>query len=59
MKLEIAKGTGFLLVTKEEAIQLVQSITNQILAGNPNVGRLESHCKGAVNEFTLMVLENE
>ena len=49
MKLEIVnpeenRGTGVtcLHVTQDEAIALIQSLTNQILEKSPNSGRLET-----------------
>ena len=55
MKLELIKDKCFVIVDNFEAVQLIQSLTNQLLACNPNVGRLESHCKGDATEFTIMV----
>ena len=42
-------------VTREEALCLIQSLARQLETNNPNVGRLESRCKGDVNEFTIAV----
>lgn len=47
----------FIRVTEGEALQLIQSLTNQLLAKNPNSGRLESHCTGDVTEMTIAVHE--
>lgn len=44
-------------VNRREAVQLIQSLTNQLLAGSPNSGRLESPCKGDATEVTIMVME--
>lgn len=35
----------FVRVNPDEAIQLIRSLTNQLLAKNPNVGRLEQYAK--------------
>jgi hypothetical protein len=59
MKLEMVEGKCFVMVGNYEAIQLIQSLTNQLLAGNPNVGRLESHCTGYATEFSIMVMGKE
>jgi hypothetical protein len=47
----------FVRVTEREALQLIQSLTNQLLSKNPNVGRLESRCTGNVNEMSIAVHE--
>lgn len=65
MKVEITKiltmGAGedtlcFVMVSKTEAIALIQSLANQLLNESPNVGRLESRCKGDAQEFTIAVM---
>jgi hypothetical protein len=47
----------FIRVTEREALQLIQSLTNQLLTKNPNTGRLESHCTGDVTEMTIAIQE--
>jgi hypothetical protein len=59
MKLEMIEGKCFVMVSNYEAVQLIQSLTNQLLAWNPNVGRLESRCKGDATDFTIMVVGKE
>ncbi len=46
----------FVQVSKFEALALIQSLVNQMLAGSPNAGRLESRCKGDAQEFTVVVM---
>ena len=46
-------------VTKDEALQLVRSLLNQIIENNPNASRLESRCGGDAREFTIYVLDRE
>jgi hypothetical protein len=64
MKVEICK-TKFrgtlcaITVTKREALQLIQSLSNQLVAENSNAGRLESRCTGYADEMTIFVLERE
>lgn len=45
----------FVTVNQEEALRLIQSLTNQLVSKSPNGGRLESHCTGDVKEFTVVV----
>ena len=35
----------FIRINPNEALQLIQSLTNQLIAKNPNVGRLEQFAK--------------
>ncbi len=61
MKVEIAVGftdvrVCAIFVTKDEALSLARSLLNQLIAGNPNVGRLESKCKGDADELTICVM---
>jgi hypothetical protein len=43
------------IVTKQEALMLIQSLSNQLVANYSNVGRLESKCTGDANEMTIFV----
>ncbi|GMU26247.1 MAG: hypothetical protein AMXMBFR16_11520 [Candidatus Uhrbacteria bacterium] len=45
-------------VTKAQALQLIRSLTNQLIAGDPNTGRLESPCRGSADELTIFVTDN-
>ena len=47
---------GFLYLNRSEALELIGSLTTQLLKNNPNTGRLESPCKGDVRLFTAFVL---
>jgi hypothetical protein len=64
MKVEICKIANrdttlcSIIVTKREAMLLIQSLSNQLVADNPNAGRLESRCYGAANEMTIFVRES-
>jgi hypothetical protein len=64
MQVEICK-TQFrgtlcgITVTRREALLLIQSLSNQLVAGNSNAGRLESRCTGDANEMTIFVMERK
>ncbi len=66
MKLEIVRPNsnpyhrlGIIYVTKMEALCLIRSLTNQLVANDPNVGRLESHCSGDADECTIFVVDEQ
>lgn len=46
----------FVHVSRVEALELIRSLTNQMIMNTPNAGRLESTCKGAATEFTIAVI---
>lgn len=48
----------FVHVNRTEALALIKSLTVQLLENNSNAGRLESFCKGDVDEFTISVLRD-
>jgi len=46
-----------IVVSQREALLLIQSLSNQIVANSANAGRLESKCKGDATEMTIFVRE--
>jgi hypothetical protein len=46
---------GFVYVNPREAIGIIRSLSNQLLARSPNAGRLESRCEGGLSELTIAV----
>ncbi len=42
-------------VSKFEALKLIQSLTNQLVADDLNVGRWESRCHGDAASMTILV----
>lgn len=42
-------------LTRMQALQLVRSLTNQLISNDPNTGRLESPCRGSADELTIFV----
>ena len=58
MKLVIHKTDSkicIIEVSKFEALKLIQSLNNQLVADNPNVGRWEPPCKGDAASMTIIV----
>ena len=62
MNIEIDKVSNsgklcYIIVSSVEAIQLIKSLSSQLLDG-PNIGRLESRCTGMANELTIVVSDD-
>lgn len=62
MKLHIFKDSlqkrnrwCFINVTRQEALSLIESLACQLRRNDPNVGRLESHCRGDAEWMTIAV----
>lgn len=47
------QGKCFVHVSRDEAIELIESLAHQLATGNPNAGRLE--CEGDVTYFSIAV----
>ena len=55
MNLDKIDNKFFIDVTQQEALQLIKSLTSQLLNNDPNIGRLESYTDKE-EYFTIMVL---
>ncbi len=52
----------FINVSRNEALQLIESLATQLRRNDPNTGRLESTCRGSAEWMTIAVndrLESE
>ena len=56
-ELKLSNALLFVQIDEQEAIALINSLSNQLRNKNPNCGRLESFCEGI--EFSIAVISKK